>query len=104
MNKQLEHFIDGEKAKLAECLRGCGRLDEDSPDMPSTNDADQLCEQFYDSIGQSVNLLLYPRPKDGIDWEALATELKTFGDEVVDEWHERKKAQDKREAYEMGRD
>lgn len=60
MNEQLEHFIDAEKAKLSECLRGCGRLDEDSPDMPSTNDADQLCEQFYDSIGQPINLLLYP--------------------------------------------
>jgi|SRR6476661_267261 len=104
MNEQLEHFIDAEKTKLAECLRGCGRLDEDSPDMPSINDADQLCEQFYDLIGQPINLLLYPRPKDGIDWEALAKELKAFGNEIIDEWHERKKAQDKREAYETGRD
>ena len=85
-------------------MRGSGRLDEDIPDMPASSDADQLCEQFYDSIGQPVNLLLYTRPKDGIDWEALATELKTFGDEVAAEWHERKKAQDKREAYEMGRE
>jgi hypothetical protein len=48
--------------------------------------------------------LLYPRPKDGIDWEALEKELKAFGNESIDEWYERKKAQDKREAYEMGRD
>jgi hypothetical protein len=72
--------------------------------MPSTPDADQLCEQFYDSIGQPVNLLLYPRPKDGIDWEALAKELKAFGDKIIDEWHERKRGQNKREAYEMGRE
>lgn len=105
MNKQLEHFIDAEKAKLAECLRGSGRLDEDSPDLPGISDTDSLCEQFYDSIGQPVrSLLLYPRPKDGIDWEALVKELKAFGNEIIDEWHERKKAQDKREAYEMGRE
>ncbi|MEG4494833.1 hypothetical protein [Microcoleus sp. D3_18_C4] len=104
MNKQLEHFIDQQKALLAECLRGSGRLDEDSPDIPGISDADSLCEQFYDSIGQPVNLLLYPRPKDGIDWEVLAKELKAFGNEIIDKWHERKKAQDKREAYEMGRE
>lgn len=102
MSKQLEYFMDGEKAKLAECLRGCGRLDEENPDMPGISDADSLCEQFYDSIGQPVNLLLDPRPKDGINWEALANELKAFGNKIADEWHERKKAQDKREAYERG--
>jgi len=103
INKQLEHFIDSQKVALAECLRGSGRLDENSPDMPGISDADSLCEQFYDSIGQPVNLLLYPRPKDGIDWEAMATELKAFGHEIIDEWHERKKAQDRADAIAAGR-
>jgi len=99
MNKKLEHFIDGEKAKLAECLRGSGRLDEDIPDMLGISDADSLKEQYY-WFELGINT---PPEEDGIDWEALEKELKAFRDEVWAEWMERKKAQDKAEAIRAGR-
>lgn len=44
---EFERFVGDEKAKLAECLRGCGRLDEDSPDIPGISGADSLKEQYY---------------------------------------------------------
>ncbi|MBE9093286.1 hypothetical protein [Tychonema sp. LEGE 07203] len=103
-NKQFEQWMDAEKAKLAECLRGSGRLDEEIPDMPGISDPDSLCEQFYDSIGQPINVWVAGFPKDGIDWQAVEKELKAFADEVWTQWMQRKKAQDKREAYEMGRE
>jgi len=99
MNKELEHFIDGEKAKLAECLRGCGRLDEDSPDIPGISDADSLKQQYY-WFELGINT---PPLNDGIDWQALEKELNAFADEVAAQWHDRKKAQDRREAWELGR-
>jgi hypothetical protein len=99
MNKELEHFIDGEKAKLAECLRGSGRLDEDIPDMPGISDADDLKTQYYwFELGNNT-----PPEKDGIDWKAIEKELKAFSDEVWAEWMERKKEQDSAEAFEAGR-
>ena len=99
MNKQLEHFIDGEKARLAECLRGSGRLDEDIPDMPVISDADSLKDQYYwFELGNNT-----PPENDGIDWEGLEKDLIAYSRKIWDEWMERKQAQDKREAYEMGR-
>jgi hypothetical protein len=102
-NEQFERFVEAEKAKLAECLRGSGRLDEHIPDMPGIGDAHSLCEQFYDSIGQPVDAWV-AFPNDGIDWEALRKELSNFVDEVWAEWMERKKAQDRVDAFEMGRE
>lgn len=101
-NDQFERFVDSEKAKLAECLRGCGRLDEDIPDMPGVSDADGLCEQFYNSIDLPVNAWV-SRPNDGIDWDALEKELISYSHEILAEWMERKKSQDKADAFEMGR-
>jgi hypothetical protein len=95
-----ERFIDNKKAELAECLRGSGRLDEDIPDMPGISDADSLKDQYYWFM-LGINT---PPDQDDIDWQALEKELKAFADKVAAKWHERKKAQDKREAYEMGRE
>jgi hypothetical protein len=71
--------------------------------MPPVSDANGLCEEFYDSIGQPVNAWI-ARPDDGIDWEALRKELVAYSDEIWDEWMERKKAQDKADAFYMGRE
>ncbi|MBE9123228.1 hypothetical protein IQ269_21115 [Tychonema sp. LEGE 07199] len=99
-NKQFEQWMDAEKAKLAECLRGSGRLDEDGPDIPGISGADSLKDQYYwFELGNNT-----PPAEDGIDWEAIEKELKAFAGEVITEWYEKKKAQDKREAYEMGRE
>lgn len=102
MNNAFESFLNSEKAKLAECLWGSGRLDEDIPDMPGISDADSLCERFYDYIGQPVNAWI-ARPDDGIDWEAIEKELKVFSGEIWEEWMEKKKAQDREEAIRAGR-
>lgn len=103
MNKQFEQWMDAEKAKLAECLRGRIPPDENIPDMPGISDPDSLCEQFYDSIGQPINVWVSGFPKDGIDWEAVEKELKVFADECWQEWMERKKAEDRAEAIRAGR-
>ena len=103
MNKQFEQWMDAEKAKLAECLRGRIPPDENIPDMPGISDPDSLCEQFYDSIGHPINVWVSGFPKDGIDWEAVEKELKAFSDECWQEWMKRKKAEDRAEAIRAGR-
>lgn len=100
-NEQFQSFVETEKAKLAECLRGSGRLTEDLPDMPAISDAGSLKEQFYDSISRPCHAWDFD---DGIDWAALKKELIAYSDEIWDEWMERKKAQDKADAFEMGRE
>jgi hypothetical protein len=87
-------FVEDEKAKLAECLRGSGRLDEDSPDIPAISGADSLKEQYYWFM-LGINS---PPHQDDIDWQALEKQLKVFADKVAIEWHKQKKAQDKRAA------
>lgn len=100
---EFERFVADEKAKLSQCLRGRIPPDEDVPDMPGISEADSLCEQFYDSVGRSVNVWADGFPKDGIDWEALEKELKAFSDECWQEWMKRKKAEDREEAIRAGR-
>ncbi|MEG4287277.1 hypothetical protein QUB68_29650 [Microcoleus sp. A006_D1] len=97
---EFERFVEDEKAKIAECLRGCGRLDEDGPDIPGISGADSLKDQYYwFMLGNNT-----PPDRDDIDWPALEKELNAFAGEVTAEWMERKKAQNRREAYEMGRE
>lgn len=104
MNEQFEEWMDAEKAKLAECLRGGSRLSEEIPDMPGISDPNSLCEQFYDSIGQPINVWITGFPKDdGIDWQVVEKELKAFSEEVWAEWMQRKKAQDRADAIAAGR-
>ncbi|MEG4501300.1 hypothetical protein QUB05_21080 [Microcoleus sp. F10-C6] len=95
---EFEKWMNKEKAKIAECLRRCGRLNEEIPDMPGISDPESLCEQFYNSFGQPINVWVTGFPKDGIDWEAVEKELKAFADEVSAEWIQRKRAQDRADA------
>lgn len=92
---KFEQFKAEKESALYQCLRG--RLgEEDIPDMPSI---DSLREQFHwFKLGVDT-----PPEKDDIDWHGLEKELKACADEVVEEWHERKQAENRREAIRAGR-
>jgi hypothetical protein len=94
---EFERFVEDEKTKLAECLRGRIPVDENSPDMPGISDADGLKEQFEEFY------LKHPCNDASIDWNALERELKAYAEEVTTEWLKRKKAEDRLEAIRAGR-
>ncbi|MEG3972038.1 hypothetical protein QUA00_31125 [Microcoleus sp. T2B6] len=93
-----ERFKEEKESQIGQCLRG--RLgEEDGPDMPSIDSADSLKEQYYWFMLGINN----PPEKDNIDWEGLEKELRAYADEVAKEWYERKRDEDRAEAFRSGR-
>ena len=93
-----ERFKEEKESQIGQGLRG--RLgEEDGPDMPSIDSADSLKEQYYWFMLGINN----PPEKDNIDWEGLEKELRAYADEVAKEWYERKRDEDRAEAFRSGR-
>ncbi|MCY7383316.1 MAG: hypothetical protein LH628_12175 [Microcoleus sp. CAN_BIN18] len=87
-----ERFVENEKWKLEQCLRGSGRLTERLPDISAVCDSDSLKEQYYwFMLGIACHAWDFD---DGIDWKALEKKLLAYSSEVFKEWMMKKKVQD----------